>query len=136
MAIPLDAFTSTTEREAMNIIELAKEAGFTIILGRISLKDAMNRQIDVENQITKFAELLQAQASEPVAWRNPNDNHRASAFMWQQSATHSKPLFASPPNTQQKLDKAIWALKHVKPATRNIDQNAWDTIETALKEIE
>jgi hypothetical protein len=32
-----------------------------------------------------------------------------------------------------KLEKMKWALKHVKPSTRNVDQNAWETIEQALE---
>ena len=29
----------------------------------------------------------------------------------------------------------VWALEHVKPATRNIDANAWDVIEKALEKV-
>jgi hypothetical protein len=97
---------------------------------------------------TKFYTSPQPQASEPVAWRNPNDNHSASAFMWQQSATHSKPLYTSPPNTpydvgksyaqladrlQAKLDKAREALKLY---ARRGWETGWEHAVQTLKEIE
>jgi len=54
---------------------------------------------------------------------------------------YNKPLYESAPQPDRvaeleaKLKVALFALNHVKPATRNIDQNAWDTIEQSLKQI-
>jgi hypothetical protein len=57
MAIPLDAFTSTTEREAMNIIDIKKIRNSAVFLGEPADK--------VVIELCDHIELLQA--SEPVA---------------------------------------------------------------------
>jgi hypothetical protein len=36
---------------------------------------------------------------------------------------------------QSQNKELVWALEHVKPATRNIDANAWDVIEKALAKV-
>jgi len=75
------------------IIELIKKS---IELTTGLEAEAPTAYLMTEIAVLKLAELLQSQ-SEPVAWKNPDDGHRCSAFAWHQSATHILPVFKHPP---------------------------------------
>jgi hypothetical protein len=144
-------------REAMNIIEKAIEAGFQVDEEGEPFIYFKEQWIDVTAQLTKFAELLQAQASEPVAWildHTPNrgmrqvscskpyvDDQMSKGVEWNTNKFSQgqypydvcTPLYTSPPNTQAKLDKAREALKLY---ARRGWETGWEHAVQTLKEIE
>jgi len=179
-----------------DLVKLAIEAGAeSYELGKRESYLNQNRYSFDESQLTKFAELLQAQseksleqiltdeenqpsqygtvplswyekamtkyndvadklvapqpqASEPVAWIKPDFRGNGYAELdkkteWKFSPTIVKhepiPLYTSPPNTQQKLDKARDALEKIK-SYKYVEHESKATLcyiaQSALKEIE
>jgi hypothetical protein len=96
----------------MNIIELAKEAGFGVVRCNERFIITDNGEPDLTVFLTKFAELLQA--SEPVAYA---DYERGTCHLIGTPIPKDEiknPLFASPPNTEAEIDKAREALLSAK----------------------
>ena len=99
------------------LLAMAKEAGFKIILNEASILHN-NRQISVNEKLTKFAELLQAEmvkSAEPVAWRLTHFDGSyeiVTTESWQKVKV-SEPLYLAQPNAaaqiaelKAKLDEA------------------------------
>jgi hypothetical protein len=153
----------STQREAMNILKLAKKAG----LGDTKVPTYSADYLNVDALI-KFVELLQAsetvlsgqgilvempkaQASEPVGfcrsdvldWKGQTIN---AAMMHPSPKGLLNPvaLYTSPPNTQAKLDKAREALQKLKPINVRVAKDTLERVavypasevDAILKEIE
>ena len=43
---------------------------------------------------------IEAEKQEPVAWMDPNDPNRMTAFKWENIGYHNKPVYTSPPQRQ------------------------------------
>jgi hypothetical protein len=123
-------------REAMNIIELALQAGG-------ALYDELNPELTewhfTPDELTKFAELLQAQASEPLVTITKKGNkldYSIDINKFDLMADGKHLLYTSPPNTQQKLDKAREALQAIRDSTYWSVVTLRGIADNILKEIE
>lgn len=135
-----------------DIIELAKQAGFELILNKLSVRDNMNRQIDLHEKLTKFAQLLQqgeAVAEPPDAFYWADETGKpvhTSAFLGQpvpfaianakSYGHHAVLLYRTPPNLQAKLDKAREALQDICNKDVRQLRSAEVIAQQALKDIE